>query len=171
MEAAKELGTRINEGERPGRFFLFEGDLVNRLFAKIRIGGRSPLDLILRILVLLGVTWVPMAVLAYCGPRPENAAADFFYDFAAYAQFFVGLPLYVIAERIVERSLATAARDFANSGVIRSADLPKLRKVEGDTWPTNAMATWHVQKTGMTAAITPAGLYAMLVALPIQTYW
>lgn len=201
MEAAKELGTRINEGERPGRFFLFEGDLVNRLFAKIHIGGKSPLDLILRILVLLGVTWAPMAVLAYFGPRPENAAADFFYDFAAYAQFFVGLPLYVIAERIVERGLLTAARNFASSGVIRSEDLPKLRKVEGDTarlrkerwpeivciaaayimslstigselfWPTNAMATWHVQKTGMTAAITPAGLYAMLVALPIQTYW
>lgn len=152
MEAAKELGTRINEGERPGRLFLFEGDLVNRLFAKNHIGGN-------------------------------------------------GLTLYVIAERIVERGLLTAARDFASSGVIRSEDLPKLRKVEGDTarlrkerwpeivciaaayimslstigselfWPTNAMATWHVQKTGMTAAITPAGLYAMLVALPIQTYW
>lgn len=189
------------------QFSLFEGDLVNRLFSKIKVGGRHPTDLLLRMVIILGITWVPMALLSFLTPVPASAkdADKFFYDFAAYAQFFVGIPLFIIAERIVSENVLNAARDFYGSGVVRDADKPVLEDAERTValmrWRLKpelicigiayyfsfmaigvemfshdaGMVTWHsdpIKGDGiLTNWMTPAGWYALLIALPIQSYW
>lgn len=184
-------------------FSVFEGDLVNRCFAHLGIGAKSPGDLLLRIVVILTVTWVPMAVMAYFTPMPDDPvpAQNFFYDFAAYAQFFVGIPLFIIAERIMMENMLATGRDFTDSGVVATADHPALLEAEArvarlrrarkpeiiclllaffmglmtigpELFITSDMKTWHVTKplTG-DPHLTPAGAWAMFVALPIQIYW
>ena len=42
------------------QFSLFEGDLINRLFASIGVGGRRARDLAARCLILVGLTWMPL---------------------------------------------------------------------------------------------------------------
>lgn len=186
----------------PSRFSVFEGDLVNRAFAKIGIGSRGARNLLLRMAVIIGVTWVPMALMSLAVDLPANATAaqNFFYDFAAYAQFFVGIPLFIVAERLLSENMLGAARDFWQSGVIAPADQPKLTKIESDIetarkkflpeiicialafilafmtigpelFVSSDMQTWHVAKSESGRWLTAAGAWEMLVALPIQIYW
>ena len=192
-----------SDTESTSQFSLFEGDLVNRTFSRLRIGGRRPVDLLLRMIVVIGVTWVPMAIMAWFTPLPANAvtAQNFFYDFAAYAQFFIGLPLFIIAEYVMAEHIRSAARDFSGSGVVAAADLPALEQVEravelarkkpANDWICFAIAyvmalmtigpelfwqsdmnSWHVDKIdAVTRQLTYAGAWEMFVALPIQIYW
>jgi hypothetical protein len=189
--------------EPSSQFSVFEGDLVNRGFAKLRLGARRPLHMLGRILVLIAITWVPMAILASFVQLPPDAptARNFFYDFAAYTQFFFGIPLYIIAERLIAESMLAAARDFANSGVVAEADKPALARIEAEVaiarrrigpdllcvgiafvfslitigpelfWHSD-MQTWHVVKLSESHRyLTLAGAWLMFVALPIQIYW
>ena len=199
----KEIPEREDDDEPHSQFSVFEGDLVNRGFAKLGLGSRRPLHLLGRILVLIGVTWLPMAVLALFTPLPSNAstAQNFFYDFAAYTQFFFGIPLFIVAERLIAQNMRSAAQDFANSGVVAAADLPELAAVEAEVavkrrrvrpdvvcmviafvlslctigpelfWHSDSMQTWHVAKIGDARSLTPAGRWLIFIALPIQIYW
>ena len=103
------------------QFSLFEGDWVNRLFASIGVGGRRVRDLAARCLILVGLTWVPLAVLAFLGGVGKGAGGEnFFKDIAAYMQLMLGLPLFVVAERIVSvhtREAATNSCQQERSGI------------------------------------------------------
>lgn len=197
------MASPLHSLEPMSQFSLFEGDLVNRAFSRLRLGNRRPLDLLGRMGVLIAITWVPMAIIAWFSPSPPDAstAQNFFYDFAAYAQFFIGLPLFVIAEKVIDAQLLSAARDFADSGVVATADLPELARIERDVErarkkPANdwigvalayamalmtigpelfwqsGMSSWHVEKIDvLTRHLTYPGAWEMFVALPIQIYW
>ncbi len=203
---AKDSPTSANreEGEEPlSQFSLFEGDLVSRAFSGLRIGGRSTTDLILRMIIVIGITWVPMAVMSWNIVLPPGTPAllNFFYDYAAYAQFLIGIPLFIIAERVVAEATMGAVRDFESSGVIaddnREAfkaaqkgveDLRKrvfpeiicilfsfgfaLSTIMPELFWTSGMETWHVIKMADGSRVfTLPGLWEMLVALPVQIYW
>lgn len=112
-------------------FSLFEGDLVSRLFAHLGMGSYRAADLVKRSLLLIGVTWVPLAVLAildkvhWIQPPGQN----FFLDFAAYGQFILGLPLFLVAERVIDKQSREAARSFVTTGVIRPEDAPLILRL------------------------------------------
>jgi hypothetical protein len=107
-------------------FSLFEGDLVNRGFDAIGLRSRRGIDLILRSLLLMGATWGVVAIAALMATqyRGVPASENFFEDFAAYLQFIIGLPLFVVAEYIVSEHTREAANYFLVSGVVPSADIP-----------------------------------------------
>ena len=107
-------------------FSLFEGDLVNRGFDAIGLRSRRGIDLMLRSLLLMGTTWGVVAVAALLSTQVRGvpASENFFKDFAAYLQFIIGLPLFVVAERIVSEHTREAANYFLVSGVVSSADIP-----------------------------------------------
>ena len=52
----------------------------------------------------------------------------FFKDIAAYMQFILGLPLFVIAERVVSVHTRDAAAQFVSTGAIRAHDAERLEK-------------------------------------------
>ncbi|MFO1242928.1 MAG: hypothetical protein U1E36_06985 [Rickettsiales bacterium] len=185
------------------QFSLFEGDLVNRLFARVGVGSRRPVDIFMRWIIIMGITWLPMAVISSFVYVPSGAppSKNFFYDFAAYAQYFIGLPLFLIAEAVISENVLGAARDFYDSGVVAEDDKPKLRRIEERIaklrkemlpeiiciiccylmafgalgpelfWPAK-METWHVIRTADDHRyFTAAAAWAILVAIPIQTYF
>lgn len=82
-------------------FSLFDGDRVNRAFNFFGLESRRAWHIAGRAALLAGVTWLPMAVLALVtGLRSSRIeATNFFADYAAYAQFLVALPLFVVAPR------------------------------------------------------------------------
>jgi hypothetical protein len=101
------------------QFSLVEGDLVNRIFGWVRLGLR-PLHLFLRSIVLVILTW---GVLAFLAVRQglygvEAIGTNFFADFAAYAQFLVALPIFVVAEAIIGMNTREASRTFLSAGVV-----------------------------------------------------
>lgn len=181
---------------------LYEGDFLNRLFARIDVGPRKPVDIVKRCLLLLAVTWLPMALLAiYEGYYKPPLSANFFADFAAYAQFFIGLPLFVLAEGVVIRATSDAGVEFATSGVLRHAR--KLTALDGlhrqiarlkdarwidvtclltayylSGWIIGTellrhgpVGTWHTKIIGEWRVITWTGVWAFGVAIPLLNYW
>ncbi len=183
------------------RFSLFEGDWVNRLFASIGVGGRRARDLAARCLILVGITWIPLAVLAFLGGVGKGPGGEnFFKDIAAYMQLILGLPLFVVAERIVSAHTREAASQFVSTGVIRHQDaarlskfystIERLRKSITSDLVCVAIAyflsvmtilpmlddekqTWHayITKGGIHETLSAAGWWEFLVALPLLNYW
>ena len=181
------------------QFSLFEGDLVNRVFSRLHLNGRRARGVLGRILVLILLTYVPMALLAwYEGlsfghPAPEN----FFYDIAAYAQFLIGLPLFVLAESLIAVHTREAAKRFNHSGIISQSDAETLasfnRKLaiwRKDPRPeafsimlalvlslitltpllSDDKFTWHAQGPLTHQSFSATAVWAICVALPVLNY-
>ncbi|MGE0703628.1 MAG: hypothetical protein AB7P22_06780 [Vicinamibacterales bacterium] len=112
-------------------FSLFHGDLLNRRFGAIGIGPRRARHIALRAGLLAAGTYLPMAVAAAVqglfSTRLE--ARNFFADYAAYAQFLIAVPLFIVAERIVSLNTRDAARDFIVSGVVGPEQLSQVDAV------------------------------------------
>jgi hypothetical protein len=181
------------------QFSLFEGDFLNTLFGRLRLGTRKPEHLAGRILCFWCLTYFPMALLAWIeglnASRPP--AENFFYDIAAYVIFFIGTPLYIIAEAIISASTRGAAMRFATHGVLDPEDAAQLdeahlklewaRKLQLpeilcffwgcvfsyyaiNTERFDDIQTWHALGTPGDQTFTAAGLWSMCVALPVANY-
>lgn len=182
-------------------FSLFDGDLLNRQFARIGLGGRRVLDIAGRCALVVGLTWVPMALLALVqglySTRMEGT--NYFADYAAYVQLLIALPLFIVAERVVSMGTREAARAFLETGVVSRDDVERVdashREVERLRlwWKPEAVCiaaayvlafltflpefrgadivTWHTRTVGKLHVPTLPGAWALLVALPLLNYW
>ncbi len=187
-------------GTEPVAFSLFEDDHTRRFFAAMGLGTRVHFVLVKRALVLMIVTYVPMALLALLQGLYDTAATptNFFADFAAYAQFLIALPLYIVAEPIIEGSTREAAKQFLACGVVRPADAPQvygihatLARARAARWPdlvcigcayvfslvilvpqfgADPLPTWHVQGDETSRWMTAAGVWAFFVSIPLLNF-
>jgi hypothetical protein len=100
---ARHLAAVLPQSPALVPFSPFEGNLINRAFAVIGLGRRRIRDVIGRIAVLIVLTWIPVALLTVYGnvELDQLPGQDLFFDIAAYAQFFLGLPLFMIAEYVI----------------------------------------------------------------------
>jgi hypothetical protein len=146
------------------------------------------------------LTWVPLAVLALRqglvggGISPTN----FFADFAAYAQFLLAMPLFALAEPIIDSSTRQAAEEFLACGIIKPEDAFKIQSVHAmiqrarkSNWPdlacvltgyalslailvpifgSHPMPEWHAQGDAQSRVLTAAGIWEFFVALPLLNY-
>ena len=146
------------------------------------------------------LTWIPLALLVLItgtgssGPPGQN----FFLDFAAYLQFIIGLPLFVVAERIVSERTRDAADMFAATGVVGRTDVPRLSEIHRlverlrrvpasdvvclvvaytlsvvTIYPElhAARPTWHTTTLASgVRAFSAAGHWEMWAALPVLNY-
>jgi hypothetical protein len=184
---------------RPYPLSLYDGDLVNRLFERLGLGPRKVLHLLGRIGVVFAITWPPIAIIAVCeglySARIEET--NFFADFAAYAQMFIGLPLFIVGEAIVGRATREAGDQFANSSIIRNPrHLHALERLHHrvaqlrDSWKGEVVGialaylvsaatigselmyhdkpTWHAEENGH---LTWAGWWTFAITLPLLNYW
>lgn len=182
------------------KFSLFERDLVNRIFALSGLRARPLGALLARIVILWFLTWIPLALLAVLSgvgigrPPREN----FFLDVAAYGQFILGLPLFVIAESVISVHTREAAKSFLASGVIKLQDLAQADELHRQiehlrklilpeiialalayaftfAWIHeelhNAVETWHGLGPPYHQSLTWAGWWEVLVAVPLLNYW
>ena len=181
------------------QFSLFEGDLVNRVFSRLHLSGRRARGVIGRIAVLVLITYAPMALLAWYEGlsfgRP--VAENFFYDIAAYAQFLIGLPLFILAESRIAVHTREAAKRFCHSGVISSQDAQsleffnaRLTKWRKDPRPeafcilfalvlslvtltpllSDDKYTWHAIGPLTHQSFSATAVWAICVALPVLNY-
>lgn len=181
-------------------FSLFENDRLRRVFAKLRLGSHRPLYMVKRCLLAILITWVPMAFLASQTGLVSSAVTptNFLADFAAYGCFFVGLPLFLIAEMIIDGSTREAADQFFRCGVISREDAPRIYRVHGvikqwreSKWPDvvciliayalslailvpqfgpDPLPTWHVQVVENARRLTAPAYWAFFFALPLLNY-
>ena len=181
-------------------FSLFEGDWLRRTWASLGLGTHTPFPIVRRCLVAVLITYVPMAILAWRQGLVdiELTPTNFFADFAAYAQFLVGLPLYIVAEVIIDGSTREAAEQFTRCGIISSEDAPRINQVDETLkrwresfWPdavcilmayafslvilvpqfgSDPLPTWHVHGEGLSRNLTAAGYWTFFIAIPFSNY-
>ena len=182
-------------------FSLFEDDLVSRVFARLGMGSYRVGDLVKRSLFLIGITWVPLALLAIVSEVHwiQPPGQNFFLDFAAYGQLLIGLPMFLLAERVIDGQTRDTARCFLSTGVVEAGDASRLfylnRRVERlrkQLWPDliciaiayvltaawvvpelyNDRDTWHAMGSiSEQQSLTWPGLLELGFVGPLTTYW
>ncbi len=181
-------------------FSLFEGDWLQRTWASMGLGTHTPFPIVRRCLLAMLITYVPMAILAWRQGLIDTALTptNFFADFAAYAQFLVGLPLFLIAEVIIDGSTREAADQFTRCGIIGREDAPRINQVNATLkrlresfWPdiacivlaygfslvilapqfgSDPLPTWHVHGDKFSRNLTAPGYWAFFIAIPFSNY-
>ncbi|MEO8506507.1 MAG: hypothetical protein ABI593_02650 [Betaproteobacteria bacterium] len=164
------------------------------------LGTHTPFPIVKRCLVAILITYVPMAILAWRQGLidTELTPTNFFADFAAYAQFLVGLPLYVVAEVIIDGSTREAASQFTRCGIISCEDRPRINQVHETLkrlrqsfrpdvacialayafslvilvpqFGADPLPTWHVHGEEHSRNLTAAGYWAFFIAIPVSNY-
>lgn len=83
-----------------------------------------------RILVFLGITWIPLVLLAVVEGRALGASPQesLLLDFSTYARFFLAVPLLIVAELVVGPRLRAAGLQFLEGGFVRQEDLPAFER-------------------------------------------
>ena len=113
-EELGRMGSRP-PGERRGNRVIYmvaeggngtEYDYLQRLYGKLGLSRFSRFRLLKRCTFMVLLTWVPVALLAWMGGNYGGGlvATNFFADFAAYAQFVIAMPLFMLAEPIIDTS-------------------------------------------------------------------
>ncbi|HEY6483527.1 MAG TPA: hypothetical protein VIY54_08355 [Steroidobacteraceae bacterium] len=182
-------------------FSLFEGDWLQRAYARLHLSKYARWRLLKRCALVIALTWLPVALLAWRGGYVGGGltAVNFFADFAAYAQFLLAMPLFVLAEPIIDASTRAAARQFITCGIIRPEDRTRfyrlnaqIKRLRTAAWPDLAciaigyalslailipefgpgphLATWHVQNWPTVRTFSLPGAWEFLIALPLLNY-
>jgi hypothetical protein len=81
-----------------------------------------------RAAVLAAIAWLPLLLLAVFEGKALDTAhgLPLLYDAATAVRFLVGIPMLVIAERVVEARSIVVVRNFIESGLVRKRDYPEF---------------------------------------------
>jgi hypothetical protein len=174
------------------------GGPAYRLMQRIGVIRKEP-SIARRIIIFLGLTWVPLFVLSLLeglalGPSPQQS---FLLDFATYSRFFVAFPSLILAEIVIGPRLTNAGLHFARSGLVREEDhrafdaavekviarrearLPELIilgvAIFG-AWSMTAAfyagqgSSWHIIRTEGGIRLSLAGVWYLVVAVPLLQF-
>jgi hypothetical protein len=178
----------------------FEGGGLDRLLRWVRLSGDAPAQVRRRVAVFVLVAWLPPLVLSGVGGQliGGGLAVPFLLDVEAHVRFLVALPLLIIAEVEVHRRMPLLMSQFAERRLVPEHALPRfeaalasalrLRKsVSADIfvvalvyglgillvwrhyWTLDA-STWYVTSSSAGQALTPAGIWYVVVSLPVVQF-
>ncbi|HXY52859.1 MAG TPA: hypothetical protein VEI01_25660 [Terriglobales bacterium] len=188
---------RINPLDDPPDFSIVLGGPLFQLLRRAHLEG-DHLELLYRRLVFfVGITWLPLFLLATVGPFAGSAGRlAFLRDIEVHARFLVALPAFIVAELLVHLRMLPVARRFVERRIILSEDLPRFyRAVESAFRLRNSIPLelglfaavytfglwfWH-SRFGIEAAtwysmpggrwhLTPAGAWYVFVSIPILQF-
>ncbi|OPY90218.1 MAG: hypothetical protein A4E73_02604 [Syntrophaceae bacterium PtaU1.Bin231] len=181
------------------RLYFERGGPAYKLMQRLNVVRGDDPSIARRIVIFLALTWIPLVVLSLVegialGPTPEQS---FLLDFASYARFFVGFPMLILAESLIGPRLTTAGLHFVRSGLVREEDYPAFdsaaEKVAArreallpelvilgisvlGAWSMTAAlyagqgTSWHVIRTESGVRLSMAGVWYLLVAVPLLQF-
>ena len=189
-----------SSGPRPSPrdFSLVLGGPLFQIFRRTRLSGDLLELLKRRILVLAGLTWLPLLVLAALDGRLFSGVKEpFLRDIATHARFLVAVPLLVAAEVIVHGRLRLVVSEFDARGLIPDdararfdAAVASALRLRNSTlaevlllvlvygfgvpfWHRHialADVSWYAAHTPDGLKLLPSGLWYGFVSLPIAQF-
>jgi hypothetical protein len=187
--------TRINLLDDPPDFSIVLGGPLFQLLRKAHLEGDHLELLYRRLFFFVGVTWLPLLLLAAVGPFVGSVSA-FLRDIEVHARFLVALPAFIAAELVVHSRMLPVTRRFVERRIILLEDLPRFhRAVESAFTVRNSIplevglfatvytvglwlwhsrfgieaATWYAMPGGRWH-LTPAGFWYVFVSIPILQF-
>src|SRR5215469_7907835 len=181
----------------PPDFSVVLGGPLFQLLRKANLEGGHLELLYRRLLFFIGITWLPLFLLAVVAPFAGGAGRlDFLRDIEVHARFLVALPAFIAAELIVHARMLPVARRFVERRIIMLDDLPRFyRAVESAFGLRNSIplelglfvavytfgllfwhrrfgievATWYAMPGGRWN-LTPAGVWYVFISIPILQF-
>lgn len=101
-------------------FSLILGGPLYQLFCRAHLCGKVLELLRRRVLVLCGVSWLPLLLLAMLEGNAWGRAVKvpFLLDAEVYARFLLALPLLIIAELVIHERMRSVVRQFLERGLV-----------------------------------------------------
>ncbi len=109
-------------------FSLVLGGPIYQLWRKARLGENVDKLLMRRMLLISGITWIPLLVL--CGIQGTllgGIEVPFLVDVETHARFLVAVPLLVIAELVVHQRMRLIVSQFVERGLIPACSMDRFR--------------------------------------------
>jgi hypothetical protein len=188
---------KINVLDDPLDFSIVLGGPLFQLLRRAHLEGDHLELLYRRLIFFVGITWLPLFLLAAVLPFAGSAGRlSFLRDIEVHARFLVALPAFVVAEFLVHARMLPVARRFVERRIILLDDLPRFyRAVESAFSLRNSIplelglfaavyafglwfwhgrfgiqaATWYAMPGGRWH-LTPAGFWYVLVSIPILQF-
>jgi hypothetical protein len=119
--------TNMNLLEDPPDFSIVLGGPLFQLLRKARLEGDQLELLYRRLIFFVGITWLPLFLLATVGPFAGSAGRlAFLRDIEVHARFLVALPALIVAELIVHSRMLPVVRRFVERHIIPLENLPEF---------------------------------------------
>ena len=138
-------------------------------------------NLVRRIVAFVAVTWLPLLLLSLKDGIAfgHQVKVPLLYDFSIYGRFFLGLPLLLYAEMVIDPAIRLALQEFLDARIVPDEELPKFEAILRRTqalrdssipevillvlaffpvflfqheWIAPVVSNWHTTGRGLTAA-------------------
>jgi hypothetical protein len=190
------MATEFRE-PRPNDQSLVRGGLSYRVARRLRLEPMTPPRRVLKIGLLILLTWVPLLLLSLLRGHAfgHQVAVPLLYDPVIYSRFLFVVPLLELAQYLVETSLTTQMSHFLDSGLVGERDRPRLESAQNAAIRLRGSVAAEVvilvlsvtvcvamrvvlrhgtdgsswERVGTT--ITPAGWWYILVSLPVLGFF
>jgi len=113
-------------GASPPAFFLVRGGPFERMLRRIGVIAGPGRGVALRVILLVLVTWVPLALTAFLERRmlEGDVLEPLMRHFAVHARFLLALPILIAAEPFAEKIISSVLQRFRTSGLLEGIDGP-----------------------------------------------
>jgi hypothetical protein len=189
--------TKVGLLDDPPDFSIVLGGPLFQLLRKAHLEGDHLELLYRRVIFFVGITWLPLFLLATVGPFAGSAGRRaFLQDIEVHARFLVALPAFIVAELIVHSRMLPVVRRFVERRIISAKELPDFyAAVESAFRLRNSVPlelglfaivytfglwfwhsrfgidvpTWYAMPGGRWH-LTPAGVWYVFVSIPILQF-
>jgi hypothetical protein len=177
-------------------FSLVLGGPLFDFFRRARLSGHTLEFAQRRVVVIVGVAWLPLLLLALIGGHAIGGPLQipFLYDIEAQVRFLIALPILIVAEVIVHSRLVHTVRRFVERRLIVSEDMTKFHAaIDSAMRIRNSLAveltllllvytlglwlwrsqiatgspSWYAKSEGTALHLTLAGYWYAFVSIPI----
>lgn len=183
--------------DEPPDFSIVLGGPLFQLLRRARLEGEHTELLTRRLILFVGITWVPLFLLAaVVQPAGSPSRIDFLRDIEVHARFLIALPSLIVAELLVHSRMRPVVRRFVERRLILQDDLPRFyRAVQSAFTLRNSIslevallvavytiglllwnarfglsaATWYARPGGRWG-LTPAGLWYVFISIPFLQF-
>src|SRR6185436_4425457 len=177
-------------------FSLVLGGPLFDLFRRARLSGHTLEFARRRVVVIAGVAWLPLLLLALIGGDAIGGPLQipFLYDIEAQVRFLIALPILIVAEVIVHSRLVPMVRRFVERRLIVHEDMTKFhaaidsaKRIRNSStveltllllvytlglwvWRSEiatGSSSWYAKPQGTALHLTLAGYWYAFVSIPI----
>ena len=177
-------------------FSLVLGGPLFDFFRRARLSGHTLEFAWRRVVVIVGVAWLPLLLLALIGGDAAGGSLQipFLYDIEAQVRFLIALPILIVAEVIVHSRLVPMVRRFVERRLVVSEDMTKFhaaidsaKRIRNSltieltllllvytlglwVWRSEiatGSSSWYAKPEGTALHLTLAGYWYAFVSIPI----
>jgi hypothetical protein len=155
------LDVKTVPAPKPPEFSLVCGGPLFRMCRHAHLSGDALELLHRRVLAISLLAWLPLLVLSVIDGRAVAGAVKipFLYDVETHVRFLLALPLFIIADVIVDEQIRPMPRRFVERRIVRPGDMPAF----------NAAVTWALRVRD--SAAVEATLLLVVYTLGLSVWW